>query len=107
MRRVLLAFVAVAVLAAGSAAGWLYLQLDAPGPLPAATAIVVPHGRLEDIAAALAQTRVLTRPLAFRALALATSRNGALHAGEFQFPEAASIRQVLTVCGPPARCSTA
>ena len=73
------------------------MQLDRPGPLPVATAIVVPHGGLEQVAAELAQHGALTQPLVFRVLAIATLRDGPLHAGELLFPEQASIRQVLAV----------
>ena len=96
MRRLTLAAI-VLLLVIGGAAGWLYSQYDAPGPLPSATAIVVPRGGLQEIAADLAQQGVVARPLVFRVLALATTRHGALHAGELQFPESASIRQVLTI----------
>ena len=96
MRWVALA-VLILVAAAGAAGGWLYLQLDAPGPLPAATAVVVPRGGLEEIAASLAHDGVVARPLVLRALATATMAAGPLHAGELPFPAAASLRQVLAV----------
>ncbi len=82
---------------AGAAGGWLYLQLDAPGPLPGAAPVAVSRGSLDDITASLAQQRVVGQPAVFHLLALATSRNGALHAGELLFPAGASIRQVLTI----------
>ena len=90
-------FVLLVVGAAGAAGGWLYLQLDASGPLPAATAVVVPRGGLEEIASDLAREGVVARPLVFRILATATMGAGPLHAGELPFPAAASLRQVLTV----------
>ena len=96
MRWVALA-VLIVVVTAGAAGGWLYLQLDAPGPLAAATPVVVPRGGLEEIAADLARDHVVDRPLVFRALAMATSQHGPLHAGELLFPASASIRQVLAV----------
>ena len=89
--------VLVVVLLAGATGGWLYLQLDASGPLAADKAVVVPRGSLEDVAADLARDGVLARPLVFRVLAMATSRNGPLRAGELLFPEHASLREVLTV----------
>ena len=97
MRRAALAALLCLLALAGAAGGWLYVQLGAPGPLPAPAAFVVPRGGLEEIAASLARDRVVDRPLAFRLLAMATSGNGALHAGELQFPAAASIRQVLAI----------
>ena len=96
MRRLALVALAVVLLFGGSA-GWIFLQYDAPGPLPVATAVVVPRGGLQEIAADLAQSGVIIRPLVFRALAIATLRHGPLHAGELQFPADASIRQVLTI----------
>ncbi len=96
MRRLAL-LALVLLLLFGGAGGWLYLQYDAPGPLPAATAVVVPRGGLQEIAADLAQNGVIARPVVFRILAIATTRHGALHAGELPFPADASIRQVLSI----------
>lgn len=96
MRWVALA-VAVVVAVAVAAGGWLYYQMDAPGPLPAATAAVVPRGRLEEIAAGLTREGVVAQPLVFRILAAATTSAGTLHAGELPFPAGASLRQVLAV----------
>ena len=96
MRWIALAVVIV-VATTGAAGGWLYVQLDAPGPLPAATAAIVPHGGLEEIASALEREGVVTQPQVFRILATATMDAGPLHAGELPFPAAASLRQVLAV----------
>ena len=96
MRPVALAALIV-LLAAGAAGAWLYTQFDAPGPLPAAAAFVVPRGGMADVTEALAHDGVIGRPLLFRAYAAATSRNGALHAGEFAFAAGATPRQVLAV----------
>jgi UPF0755 protein len=96
MRRLLITFL-VLILLAGGGAGWLYTQYDAPGPLPAAAAVVVPRGGLAEIAADLQQQHVIANPLIFRALAVATLRQGPLHAAELQFPAAASLREVLTI----------
>ena len=95
--RWLVGAVLILVLLAGAAVGWLYLQLDAPGPLPEAATIVVPRGTEAEVAEDLARSGLVAQPLLFRALALATSRRGALHAGEFPFPAHASLREVLTV----------
>ncbi len=76
---------------------WLRQQWTAPGPLPAAEAIVVPRGGLGDVAAALAQHGAIRSKLLFRAVALATTERGPLHAGELAFPAAASLRDVLAV----------
>jgi UPF0755 protein len=96
MRR--LALVALLlVVAAGAGAGWLYWQYDAPGPLHAATPVVVPRGGLAEVAAELGRQGVVAQPLVFRILAFATLGQGPLHAGELQFPAAASLHQVLAV----------
>ena len=100
MRRVLRAALAclglLAVLAGG--AGWYaYRAYDAPGPLPEARAVTVPRGGLEGITDALAREGVVESPLALHLAALATRGQGALRAGELEFPAQASLRQVLAV----------
>jgi UPF0755 protein len=97
MGRILAALLLVIVLAAGGSVWWAWRQVDAPGPLRASTAIVVPRGGLESVAEALVQQNVIRSPLLFRMAALATRGDGPLHAAEFQFPGAASLRDVLTV----------
>ncbi len=96
MRRLLLALLIV-LLAAGGAAVWLATRYATPGPLPAASAIVVPRGGLAELAENLQRQGVVSHPLAFRVLAVLTAANGPLHAGELIFPAAASPRQVLAV----------
>jgi UPF0755 protein len=97
MGRVLAGLLLLAVLAAGGASWWAWRQVDAPGPLPAATAIVVPHGGMEAVADALVDQHVIRSALLFRIAALATRGDGPLHAAELQFPAAASLREVLAV----------
>ena len=96
MRRLLLSL-AVLVLGLTLAGGWLRQQWTAPGPLPAPTAIVVPHGGFAEVALALKQHGAIAHPLLFRLVALATAERGPLHAGELAFPAAASLADVLTV----------
>ncbi len=96
MRRLLLAS-ALLVLAASAGSLWLRRQWTAPGPLPAATAIVVPRGGDADVAATLLEHHAIRSALLFRAVALATAERGPLHAGELAFPAAASLRTVLDV----------
>jgi UPF0755 protein len=97
MGRILAAILLVAVLAAGGASWWGLRQFDAPGPLPAATAIVVPHGGLDAVADALLQQHAIASPFLFHVAALATRGDGPVHAAELQFPAAASLREVLNV----------
>ncbi len=86
------------VLAAGAGAGYeLLRQFSAPGPLEESHDVVVPHGSLEAVADALQQQSVIESRLLFRAAALATAAEGPLHAGELNFPRAASLEAVLSV----------
>lgn len=99
MRRLIGAAFAVLVLAllvgGGSLLAWR--RYEAPGPLPEARAVVVPRGGLAPVAEALAAEGVVATPLELRLAALATRDQGALHAGELEFPAHASLRDVLHV----------
>ena len=99
MRRLIGAAFAILVLALllGGGALIAWQRLDAPGPLPAARAVVVPHGGLTAAAEALAADGIVANPLELRLAALATRGQGALHAGELEFPARASLREVLHV----------
>jgi len=81
----------------GGAAFWALKRYDAPGPLPAKTAVVVPRGGLDQVAAALEREGVVARGWEFQAAALATRGNGNIHAAELEFPAGASLRQALDV----------
>ncbi len=94
--RPLLALLVLLSLLAGTAL-WAYRQLDAPGPLPAATDVVVPREDTRSLAQDLARQGVVANALAFRAAVLLTRRDGALHAAELAFPARASLREVLMV----------
>ena len=59
--------------------------------------MVVPHGTLAQVAAALAAKGVVRSAIALRVAALATRGEGALHAGELEFPAGGSLRTVLHV----------
>lgn len=76
------------------AAGRMY---RAPGPLLAHKVVVVPRAPLEELASLLRQEGVVGNPLALRLAAYATRNQGALKAGEFDFPERASLADVLAV----------
>ncbi len=72
-------------------------HVAAPGPLPEARAIIIPRGgpaRLGDI---LAEAGAIPHPIALRVAAWATASEGPLRAGEFLFPAAASLREILTI----------
>jgi UPF0755 protein len=99
MRRLLGAVLTLLLLAllAGGGALLAWQRLDAPGPLPEARAVVVPRGGLAPVADALQADGVVARALELRLAALATRGDGALHAGELEFPAHASLRAVLRV----------
>ncbi len=84
----------------GAAVGtgfWLRLQWDKPGPLPAAKAVVVPHGGTAAAAAALKSAGVIDNATAFEALTWVTFFDGSIRAAEFEFPPQATIADVLAV----------
>lgn len=93
----------LAAFAGGGAVAWhLY---NAPGPLARETDVVVPHGDLHRVTAALAQAGVIDRPLVFRLAAILTAGAGPLHAAELAFPAHASIAAALAVLrtAPPVQ----
>ena len=85
---------AIGLALAGAGAIWRY---RAPGPLPAARAVVVSRGDTAEVARALAEAGVIRAPRLFVLAALATSRAGPLHAAELLFPAHASFAEVLAV----------
>jgi UPF0755 protein len=99
MRRLISAAFALVVFALvlGGGALFAWRRFEAPGPLPEARAVVVPHGGLAPVAAALTAEGVVANPYELHAAALITREQGPLHAGELEFPAHASLRQVLSV----------
>lgn len=100
MRRLLgalLILLGVAVVLAGGAVLYAKHVYDAPGPLPQARAVVVPHGGLGRVATTLRSAGVIRSRTKFRIAALLTRGQGALHAAELLFPAHGSLRQVLAV----------
>ncbi len=95
--RSFLLVVGLLMMAGGGAAAYAFWTYDAPGPLPASNVVLVPRGGLDQVADTLAQEGVVRSPFALRAAAMATRGQGAVHAGELEFPAAASLRQVLAV----------
>ena len=95
MRLLLGVLFALLLLAGG--AFYAVKRYDAPGPLPAKTAVVVPRGGLDQVAAALERDGVVAHGWELQAAALATRGQGNIHAAELEFPAAASLRQVLEV----------
>ena len=86
-----------AALAIGGTIGAAAWRYRAPGPLPAARAVVIPAGTTTAVAHALAKAGVIRAPRLFALAALATSHSGPLHAAELQFPAHASFATVLAI----------
>jgi UPF0755 protein len=81
--------------------GWQRLQ-DDPGPLIESRDVVVPHGNLAEVAAALDAAGVIGGDFRdshwrFRLVGYLTRKSGEVHAGEFAFPAHASLRAVFAV----------
>jgi UPF0755 protein len=96
MRKLLLVLLVLVVLG-GGAAWYARRAWQQPGPLPAATAIVVQRGGTDAIGQALAERGVIADPRAFMLATWLTRDQGPLRAGEFLFPAAAPLREVLDV----------
>ncbi len=96
MRAVLL-IIGLLVILLGGAAAYAVWSYDAPGPLSADNVVLVPRGGLDQVADTLVHEGVVISSFALRAAAIITRGQGAVRAGELEFPAAASLRQVLAV----------
>lgn len=83
--------------AAGGFALYARHILYAPGPLPQAADVLVPRGGLRSVADELAQSGVIDNQIDFLIAAWTTRGEGSLHAAELNFPQHASLREVLTI----------
>lgn len=90
---------ALAIVAVAAGAGyWAYQDVTAPGPLAAAhTVVIPPHTGISAITELLAREGVIRHALTFEAAAEVTGRGGALKAGEYAFPAAASAVEVMDI----------
>ncbi len=95
--RTILSITLVVMVLLGGAAVYAIRTFDAPGPLPVSGVVLVPRGGLDQVADLLAHEGVVGNAFALRAAAIATSGQGAVRAGELEFPAAASLRQVLAI----------
>jgi len=95
--RAVLAIAVLLLALLGGAAFYSISAYDAPGPLAVANAVLVPRGGLDQVADVLVQEGVVSSAFALRAAAIVTRGQGAIRAGELEFPAAASLRQVLEV----------
>ncbi|RKK05099.1 endolytic transglycosylase MltG [Pseudoroseomonas wenyumeiae] len=96
MRKALIVFLVLVLLAAGGA-WWAREQYVAPGPLAEPTAIVVPRGSSQAIAEVLVARGAIRDPRIFTLAARLTRAEGPLRAGEYLFPAQGSLQQVLEV----------
>jgi UPF0755 protein len=94
--RLFLVLLVVGALFGAGRAAWFNVS-SRPGPLGEPRNIVIPHGGLTQTADALAEAGAIDDRLSFRLVAFATSRHGALHAGEFAFPAHASVNDLLAI----------
>ncbi len=99
MRSVLTFLAVVAGLLVIVAGGAMYgiSRYNAPGPLAVARPLVIMHGSPEAVADQLAETGVIDAVMPFRVATLVTSGKGPLHAGEYTFPQHASLSDVLVI----------
>lgn len=98
-RRLLIALVALLLLVgtAGGAALLAFSRYIGPGPLATTGPVLVPRGPPDVVGRALATAGVISGVWPFRVAAALTGKSGALRAGEFLFPEHASLFATLTI----------
>ena len=95
--RIVYCLLALAVLCGGILT-WGVAEYARPGPLGAATTVVVPRGTgLEAIALELTRAGVLSDPLVFRLGARITGADKRLRAGEYAFQANISPRQTVAL----------
>jgi UPF0755 protein len=90
---------ALAIVIVGAGVGyWGYRDVNDPGPLQAAQAIVIPpHTGIAGIADLLAEDGVIRHKLTFKAAAEVAGRGGALKAGEYEFPAGVSAAEAIEI----------
>ena len=90
------ALLALAVIAGGGAAAWLYTEFNRPGPSTEAVTVVLPQGAgLGSIGRRLDSAGVLGDALVFRLGVRLLRAERRLQAGEYSIPAAASPRQIM------------
>ena len=102
MRRWAVTGALLAVVLIGGFAGFVALsvdrQFDSPGPLASDVNVVVPRGAgLATIARTLADAGVIKYPITFRLAIRFHNAARELKAGEYRFPAAVSMRQVMEI----------
>lgn len=98
--KLFVALVVVLALGAGLSFGavrWALLEVEAPGPLAAVQVHVVPKGAgMSQIARDLEAAGIIADQRLFRLFARYRKLDSSVHAGEYEFPAAASMVDVLT-----------
>src|SRR6185312_2260646 len=83
--------VLLVVAAAAGVGYWLYSDLNRPGPLAEARAVVIPaRNGIAEIAALLAEQGVIRHSVPFELGAAVSGRGASLKAGEYEFPAGVS-----------------
>lgn len=98
MRVIFAALLLVVLAGVGGLAGYEVAKKRylAPGPLPAATVMIVPHGTADEVSGVLEKAGLIASARDFRIAAILTG-GAPLRASEFLFPAGASLRQVLSI----------
>lgn len=87
-----------ACLAAAAASFYAYSEYGAPGPLAENKVVVVEPGlSVSQIGTVLEQNGVISNGRIFTAMAQLTGQHGSLKAGEYEFPQATSMRDVMAL----------
>ncbi len=99
MRRLLTTFVSLILIAGLLVAAGLfgYDRATAPGPLEAVRTLNVPRGTPAEVGETLEAAGVVSSAIGLRAAAVITMGKGPLKAGEFTFPEHASLLATLAI----------
>ncbi len=99
LRTGIIALALIGALGAGSVVGFEKARLRylAPGPLPEQRTLIIPHGSPGEIGPKLRAAGLIADPTEFRTAAFLTAYAGPLRAGEFVFPAAASLKDVLAI----------
>jgi peptidoglycan lytic transglycosylase G len=89
---------AIVITLVAGAGYWVYSEAEAPGPLAAQQAIVIPpRTGTAAVAELLAERGVIRQPLVFTLIARLTGRGLELKPGEYEFPAGASTMQALNI----------
>jgi len=92
------ATVTLVLVIAGGVGYWLYRDVTNPGPLAGARTIMIPaHTSLGGVASLLQQEGIIRHRRSFEIAATLSGNGSALHAGEYEFPEGASILRVMEI----------